>query len=340
MMTGVPVWAQLLGASGAGKTALLKSLQALERVELVSDFSGPAALLSGTKKKEVAKDATGGVLHKLGNNGCLVFPEFSSVLSKSPEAKNEILGIFRGLFDRTWKRDIGGEGGRTLAHTGRVCLVAACTHAIDRAVDVNREMGERCLYFRFRDTDGYQESMCALDDTNPEETERALRKLVEDMFWDLDLSFVRPTPRPTLPRVVNDRIARIAQLGAKCRSSVPRDHTHQIIDKPAPEVGTRMSKQLAQLYCGMELIGNTPAERWTMMRKVALDSMPLSRRSVLEVVTNQPGVRATEIKDRAGIGGPLTGRILEDLNLLEIIQRKGEGWELREWTRERLRETE
>src|SRR5262245_41168780 len=55
-LEGDPVWLMLVGGSGAGKTERLQSLSGLPDVVTESSISGPAALLSGTGKKERAKD--------------------------------------------------------------------------------------------------------------------------------------------------------------------------------------------------------------------------------------------------------------------------------------------
>lgn len=336
MMTGNPVWLMLIGPSSCGKTMLLKSLLGLSRVEPVADITGQAALLSGTKRKEVAKDATGGVLRTIGDNGCLLFLDFTSVLSESKEALVKILGVFRHLFDRTWSRDIGGEGGRRLTHTGRVCLMAGVTPAIDRAGEVNREMGERCLYYRYPDTNGYQESMAAAQNTEPEESEARRRELVESMFAIVDLSFEHPAKRRQLEQREADRVITLAQLGVRCRSNVPRDsYTHQVNDVPAPEVPSRMTQELTQLYCGMEVIGNSEGERWKALEKVALDSMPMGRRLALEQIRDTPGQKTGEIARAIRVSERTAQRITEDLDLLGVIENRN-GWEVSGWTREKL----
>ena len=58
-LEGDPVWLMLVGGSGVGKTERLIPLAVMPDVVLESSITGPAALLSGTGKKERAKDATG-----------------------------------------------------------------------------------------------------------------------------------------------------------------------------------------------------------------------------------------------------------------------------------------
>jgi hypothetical protein len=43
---------------------------------ITSTISSPAALLSGTSRRDKAKDATGGLLRKLGNRGVLAIKDY------------------------------------------------------------------------------------------------------------------------------------------------------------------------------------------------------------------------------------------------------------------------
>jgi len=271
-------------------------------------------------------------LRELGKNGCLVFMDFTSVLSKSKEAVNEFLGALREIYDRTWSRDIGTEGGKHLVYDGKVSLIAGVTHAIDRQHEVNSEMGQRCLYFRYPHTEGYQESMYSSNISNPEKAEEDMQLAVEAMFCGVDLSFETETPRRHVGTGERDRLVTIAQLGARARSSIPRDpYRKDVIDVPTFEVPTRMTNQLLQLYVGMEAVGVADRERWAAIRKVSMDSMPLGRRMAFQAVMD--GVSETEaVGKHIRVGSSTAKRLVEDLELLGLIRRLGSEWVLSDWT--------
>ena len=69
---GDPIWLMLVGGSGVGKTERLIPLAVMPDVVLESSITGPAALLSGTARKERSKDATGGLLRKVEGERNLV----------------------------------------------------------------------------------------------------------------------------------------------------------------------------------------------------------------------------------------------------------------------------
>ena len=86
-LDGDPVWLMLVGGSGVGKTERLIPLAVMPDVVLESSITGPAALLSGTGKKERAKDATGGLLRKLPEGGgVLLLKDFTSIIDMHRES--------------------------------------------------------------------------------------------------------------------------------------------------------------------------------------------------------------------------------------------------------------
>src|SRR5207249_2935104 len=74
-LEGDPVWVLLVGASGGGKTEILRAMNALPHV-LQASTATEASLLSGSPKRDHAKDARGGLLRQLGARGVIVFKDF------------------------------------------------------------------------------------------------------------------------------------------------------------------------------------------------------------------------------------------------------------------------
>ena len=148
---GDPVWLMLVGGSGVGKTERLIPLAVMPDVVLESSITGPAALLSGTGRKDRAKDASGGVLRKLPpGGGVLLLKDFTSILEMHRDARAEVLAALREVYDGRWDRSVGADGGRTLTWTGHLGLIAGCTTAIDSAHAVMSVMGTRFLLVRLQ----------------------------------------------------------------------------------------------------------------------------------------------------------------------------------------------
>ena len=101
----------VVGGSGVGKTERLMPLEVMPDVVLESSITGPAALLSGTGKKERAKDATGGLLRKVPEGGgVLLLKDFTSIIDMHRDARAEVLAALREIYDGRW--DAVRRGGR------------------------------------------------------------------------------------------------------------------------------------------------------------------------------------------------------------------------------------
>ena len=324
-----------VGSSSSGKTLVLKSLLGLSsRVRPVSSISGESAFLSGTDRKKVAKDSTGGLLKELGDNGCLVFLDFTTLMSKSSEEVTSILGTLRQMYDGDFIRDVGSEGGRSLRHTGRVGLLAGVTNIIDSKDEVSREMGARALYYRPDQTAGYQESMKAVNQIYPEQMMADFQNMVVSMFYSANLFVDKPYPRRTVDTQTADRIVSIAQFAARARSHVPRDwKTGVVCDVATIEQAPRMAQEMTQLFCGMESLGILEEDCWAVVEKCALDCMTNVRRGILTSIKESeaeaeamgaveaPGNRLDEIARKTQISPMIIGRALEDMEILGLVER-------------------
>lgn len=355
MISGHPLWMMLVGSSGSGKTHMLKSLGLVPHTRRVSSIEGKAALLSGVKKKERAADATGGLLREMQwgdmgpdarGYGCIVFLEFMNILSMQRDGMKIMMTAFRDIYDEEWEREIGGEGGRKLYWRGKIGMITGVTHMIDEHQEETAIMGERFLYFRFGETDGYQESVTAANSVHPRADDEARQQLVAGALESLGLSFEHPKPARMLENVEINRLVAWAQFGARARSPVSRDKwspTREVKGVITPEVATRVTVGLAQLYRGCEEIGLDEEDRWAVIKRVAMDSIPLTRGCVLKAVITggaggkeKPGVSSMEVARAIRCGETTVKRELDNLQLLGVVEKGERGWRVTEWTKERV----
>src|SRR5262249_38093624 len=129
------------------KTETVQSVSRADGAEVVSTITSEGALLSASSGKK-AKDATGGLLCKIGKRGTLVIKDFTSILSMGREIRNSLLAAFREIHDGRWSRNVGSDGGRTISWEGRIVVTAACTTAWDQAHAVVATMGDRFVLIR------------------------------------------------------------------------------------------------------------------------------------------------------------------------------------------------
>ena len=142
-----PVWLGVIAPPSSAKTELLRALSKLPHVVEAATFT-PAGLLSGTPKKQRDKYAKGGLLNQIGEFGIIVLKDFGSILQMRPDAKAELLAALREIYDGSWTRVLGTDGGRQLTWKGKVGLVFASTQAIDTFYGFIGAMGDRFLFSR------------------------------------------------------------------------------------------------------------------------------------------------------------------------------------------------
>jgi hypothetical protein len=283
---GDPVWVVIVAGSSRGKTELLLALDGLPGVRVVGALT-VAALLSGTSRKDRAKNATGGVLVELGDQGLLVVKDFGAILSLHRDTRAQVLQALRDVYDGLYTRDVGADGGTKLEWRGRVGMLAGATSALDQAHAVLSALGERWLTVRLgpgEETDMAKLTLRGMDTA----TMRAeLRAAVQ--------GFLATVQSPPLRRLEHDEeelLAALAVLVCFARSPVERerDYKREIVLVHQPEGPGRMARQLHKLYVALEAMGVDAAH--TLVR-VGLDSVPSPRREVLLHVLANDGELAT-----------------------------------------------
>ena len=198
-LDGDPLWLLIVAGSGNAKTETVNALSTIG-ANTISTISSDAALLSGTPKRDRAKDATGGLLRKIGPRGLLVIKDVTSILSNSRETRGMILSALREIHDGRWSRDMGGEGGRSLVWEGRLVVIGAVTTAWDQAHTVIATMGDRFALIRSSSTTGRSAARRkAIGNTGSENTMRAeLGAAAAGVMAGVDTTrdLTSPTTRP------------------------------------------------------------------------------------------------------------------------------------------------
>jgi hypothetical protein len=338
-LPGAPVWLVLVGPPASGKTELLGALARLPDVYHAATLT-EASLLSGAPKREHASGAKGGLLRELGEFGLVVLKDMGSILSMRPDAKAEVLAALREIFDGSWTRYVGTDGGRTLSWTGKVGLLAGATPIIDRHHGVLATMGERFTLCRLAEADAEQ-AVRALSHTG--EREGVMRAELATAVAAL-FSARQEKPR-SLAVEERDELVHLASLVTRARSAVERDrHTREIELVPGAEGPARLAITLERLLAGLDTLGCDRELAWQVVRRVALDCIPALRRRLLEQLCEDDSPQSTkEIAEAADLPTNTVRRALEDLTAYGLASRysRGQGkadvWTASDWARGRLR---
>lgn len=335
---GRAVWLMLIGPPSCGKSELLQSILALPNTREGGSITGPAALLSGTRKKERGSHSTGGLLHEIGTRGCLVVKEFNSILSLPFESMKGVMAAFREVYDGSWSRPVGSDGGHSEKWEGKLAFLTGCTESIDQHQPILALMGDRFLYYRYEPSDGWSEAFKALGQEDSENLTQTLQALVSAFAEEIGLSWENPPELPVLDQHDKTRLIAFAQIAARGRSSVTRNtYTHEIIQASVGEYPTRLVKEFSQLLRAMRYIGVDDSDAWRIIGKCAFDAMPGVRRHCMMALFR--GARLiTKIADEVNVSQSTVRRALEELRIHHLVERDETGWEISTWMQERLRE--
>jgi hypothetical protein len=342
-LAGNPVWMMLVGPPSCGGTELIWPTRALRQkqwnVVHVEKITGEAALLSAVPPKLHSKKATGGLMRQIGQFGILLVKDFTSVLVMNNEKMKELMGCFRDIYDGTWTRQVGGEGGWGIPWSGKMGFLTKCTPKIDTHHSVLSGMGERFVFYRFATTDGAAAGLQALRNDN-RVMQQALAEAVGEFFSELNCERV-----PVLSSAEETQIVAMGLITSRARTPIERDWRRfdDVIQPPQPEAPARVTQQLGQLYRGLKLIGLPAEDRWRVVSRVAVDSMPLVRRRavvLLSELENGDRLGLEQIRAVTQVSERSAARTMENLALLGVVRatagKKGKYWyELDDWLRGR-----
>ena len=331
-----PSWFIYVGAAGSGKTETIAATSRLPGVHVVGTLT-EASLLSGTPRKDAATDASGGLLREIGESGTLILKDFGSVLSMHRDARAAVLAALREIYDGSWTRLVGADGGRRLHWEGRLGLLAGATSVLDQHHGVMSQLGERFLIYRVDIANPAAQAHSSLAHHG---REKLMRQELGEAVAGLFAGIERCEP-PPLSAADTERLVALATLVARARSPVVRDPYRRELELvPDSEAPGRIVGALARLLTGLRLIGVPDDEAWRVTVKTGLDSMPAVRlRAFLFMLGRDDDVSTTDVATALDLPNPTTHRTLEELAAHGVIARKSQGqgkadlWRVKHWAR-------
>lgn len=316
-LDGDPLWLLLVSGSGNAKTETVQPLAGAGGI-ITSTLTSEGALLSGSPKRETAKDATGGLLRRMGDRGLLVIKDVTSILSMNRDGRSSLLAALREVHDGRWERNVGTDGGRTLTWTGRIVIVGAVTTAWDKAHDVIASMGDRFVIVRMDSTDHDGRLAAGTRARRSTGDEVAMRAELSRYVGAL-LATVTGLHRVELTADEDQRLVAVADIVTRARTGVDYDYRGNVIDAHAPEMPTRFVKQLYQLVRGGSALGMRRHDALRLALRCARDSMPPLRLAILDDVAGFPGTTTGDVRKRIGKPRATVDRQLQALHMLGVL---------------------
>ena len=279
LLPGEPTWLGLIAPPSSAKTELINALVGLPFVVSASTLT-PAGLLSGTPRRQQARGAKGGLLKQVSNPGVLCLKDFTSILTMRPDAKAEILGVLREVYDGHYVRRLGTDGGRELEWKGKLGLIFACTTVIDTHYSVENALGNRFLLSRLSQPDRTQFARAL------KHTGASLAVMRRELADSVARLFAIPRPDPQLLDPEGDefrRLDRVVGLVVRLRGAVERDrYKRDILSFHGAEGPARIGLALERLLAGLDTLGVDRAIALDVVELVALDSVSPIRREAYE----------------------------------------------------------
>jgi hypothetical protein len=318
-LSGDPPWVLVVGGSGGAKTESVAPLGGAG-AHIISTINGEAALLSGTPAKSRAKNASGGLLRKIGGSGVLVIKDFTSILSMNRDTRALVLAALREIYDGHWSRNVGTDGGFTLTWRGRLVVIGAVTTAWDSAYQVVSTMGDRFVLVRLRTGD--HRRAAGLQAMGNVGDEVAMRQQLAEVTGKLlagAAAAVSTEPEPGLTVGEMTSLLGLADLVTRTRTPVERDYQGNPAFAHALEMPTRFAKQLVQIVRGGLLLGLDRDTAMQVAARCCHDTMPPLRRAVLADVAANPDSFLPDVVGRVQIPKTTVDRVLQELQLLGLL---------------------
>lgn len=304
-------------------TAFIDTFTDCQHIYQLSKIT-PNTFLSGFKQG-AGKEPS--FLHQIPvkKGGMLVFKDFTTLLAMHHEAKIDILGQMREVYDGTLTKRTGT--GDELHWNGRLGFIAATTDAIYQARALYSSMGERFIMYNPLTPDRKEVARRSMGNIGSlYEKRQEMRKIVKEY---LDESIILPKVIPTIPESVKENIIDIANMTCYARSMIDRDlKTGDIIHVYMAEVPTRLSEQLMAVSSGLMVIngGDLTADDEYLLYKIALDSISSNRKMVMQKISEYDEVETKGLAVALQYPTTTVRRWLEDLVALGICERaKREG---------------
>jgi hypothetical protein len=240
----------------------------------------------------------------------------TSILAANRDQRAAVLAALREVYDGTWVRKVGTDGGRSLSWSGRAVLIGAVTTAWDKAHSVVAAMGDRFLLVRMDSTTGrIQSGRQAIRNTGDEITMRAeLSTAVAGLLGTVD---------PAVDQAPDDAeievLLKLANVVTLARTAVETDPRGDVVDVHAPEMPTRFAKQLTQLVRGALALGHGRDQAMALALRCARDSVPPLRLAVLLDVHAHPASITHAVRVRLDRPRLTVDRVLQALHMLEQV---------------------
>lgn len=310
-LAGEMLWVRVIGASGSGKTELLRSLAVQEDYCETMEALTPSSIRRGYNPQ--GKGTLPRLLDRIDGK-LVITKELAPLLTKAKDEKVQVFGLLRSVHDGTLDADYGSEEGHIRQKTHFDWLLASTSY-IDRQSQLEAQLGNRFIDIRWG---------------SPIDRRAVVDKA---MFNDPELPSIRAEIAESVSKVIADsdagkskdiagvdreHLIDLAVVVSRLRTPVLRDSRNEVTDLPSPEVPTRLGQAFARLSKGLSMLG-IPNNKAHLIR-LAWDCTPPMRALVVGLLLKGKTTRS-DIAKEVDFSEVTVGRIIEDLQLVNILKK-------------------
>jgi len=325
-MAGVPLWLMLIGASGGSKSTGIEMFYEHESSHPMGGLTGKTGF-SGytgkTKKNDLGEKLKGKV-------GC--FSDLAELLTMSKDARNEIMSMFRQMYDGDYRKEWGSNK-PPVEWKGKFGLIGATVPAVDAQLSRVMELGERFIRVVLKST----------REQNKRATKRARLNVgkevgIKEDLYELGKAFLNEyipkakeyTHGSQEPFWWGDQIDDVVTITAYLRTYVSRGAQGQLEYEPIPEVPTRLVKQmtmLANANCLLDERKELDQSDMDIILRVCMDSVPMRRGRIFSALLNGRE-RVVQISEFTNINERDVKRELEVFQIMDCLVDRKNKWRI------------
>lgn len=315
-LTGDPAWLLVVAGSGSAKTETVGTLESVGAY-IEGDISSAGALLSGSSNKDRDDESTGGLLPRIGDEGILVLKDVTTLLSKHSDARAQVFAGLREVYDGSWTRSLGSDGGKTVTWSGRLTIVGGVTTSWDEHHAAVAAMGDRFLLIRLRTANRINDGMQALMNLGSETDMRAdLRRAMAGAVMHAD------TSRCNLTLEQMSELVMMADLTTRARSQTVNNFKGDVQWSHEPEAATRLTKQIAQIVKGAKALGLSDADAMLLGYRIAWDTIPFGRAKFISAMLDADGPEPIKpMRERLNVSYSGAQAAMDTLIALGFVER-------------------
>ena len=301
-----PIWLMVVAPSSGGKTTLLAPVVDIENVHFVDDLT-EKTLLSGYK----IKGKTASLLQMIGS-GVMCFSDFTSILSKNPVSRGEILSQLKLVYDRKVSKYTGTGG---VKWEGKMGFLGCATADIYYHLESGRSMGERFIYY-WLDIPSDEEITTKQAETNISANDMTI--IMKDHYREYYAGIKEWVNRHGVPKldISQEQAERVRKASMFCVTGKATVHTNfksgkvdQIPQKAS--VGRDFKSfeallvTLQLMYCYETGKKDAPVQDYMIdiVEKCAYSSINRERRAILEILADSDKeLSPSQIGSSRGLG--------------------------------------